>query len=779
MAQAAAQGQAAIDIKAKVQEMKKNELKLRDEVIHLRNSRGQTDEKEDELKKLFDASEMQVLEIQADLKAREDAKTERRRQKKEEAIQKAKEEEIDWKPMSELMNIELDEMDIRMREADAKAEYESIEKGGEVIVEHADLGMKIFHIPASLTFRMLLLDVAEYYGDDPSKFYLCTKKGLIWTMRTKVLQSIHDFEQEMLRYDDFDMEDLHIQFVPKPPEQVVIEDDVYVPPPKPKKTRLTREEHERREKIRSRKNRMDGALRNEFIFHFVFSFCFIMVAMLRVPLMESFEMANSVRAVVEDDFPPELGNNQKAFMDVANDEEMYQFLQNPFIGGIEEWTMGNNNRIVGGFRIMTQRVTPNGCDCSVWAEFDKFGEKCYPSYSEACEDKEPYGPTVIYNNVTSKKWSHFQTRFGMAGTAGRFADYSGSGHALDFDQVWDPDLSKAAEAMKEIEAEGFTDDQTRSVIIMMTVYNQNYNLFVYCKIIFEFTPGGLVYPNAFYTPLKVDLYQTSADQTRLVFEILCAVFLVIFTIRFFMELKMSQWETESCGTAFTSFWTWYEIMMLIIGWACVGMLVWYMFQCQEVAVDVGSKYYLDFDGPAQGFELTGQIYSVGVWLCVMKSFKYMELSSKLSVINTAMAKGAVAMTTFFVIFMMVYMSFVFMGYQIFGPYVEGYSTFFDSVTSLFLSSAGVVDYYDIVMVSPVFAPMFFFMFVIIVVFIMLNMFIGIVCEAFSEASEETGDVTLMDEIDTAYAEVMASIESMMSNKSEEEELARLAKEMAL
>ena len=57
---------------------------------------------------------------------------------------------------------------------------------------------------------------------------------------------------------------------------------------------------------------------------------------------------------------------------------------------------------------------------------------------------------------------------------------------------------------------------------------------------------------------------------------------------------------------------------------------------------------------------------------------------------------------------------------------------------------------------------------------MLNMFIGIVCEAFAEAVEETGDITLADEINTAYEDIAKHFAEMNSNKAEEDELAKVA-----
>lgn len=60
------------------------------------------------------------------------------------------------------------------------------EDGGEVILEHPTLGPKIFHIPAFYSFDDLHRDVCDFYGEDPSTWYLATKKKAVWTGKALV-----------------------------------------------------------------------------------------------------------------------------------------------------------------------------------------------------------------------------------------------------------------------------------------------------------------------------------------------------------------------------------------------------------------------------------------------------------------------------------------------------------------------------------------------------------------------------------------------------------------
>jgi len=554
----------------------------------------------------------------------------------------------------------------------------------------------------------------------------------------------------------------------------------------PKKKPIDQDELDRLARLAARAKRLEAAKRRELLFHLIYVSAILITALLRVSIKESYDMQQAVRAVIEDDFPSELGTNQKSFYDVANAEEMYQFLQHPFMEAMSDppWVIGNNNRIIGGFRILQHRVEPNKC-CTVLAQWlepykKKLGPRapyeCLGNYEPFCAAKNPYGVTVVFNNITTKKYAHWETDDLFAGTDGRFANYDGSGYPLDFEQIWDPDTSKALKGIKELEAQGFVDRQTRAVIVQMPIYSMNFNIFLWVKLIFEFTPGGLVYPKSQYIPLQPVLYGQDQDQERMVFEIIVGTFLLVYTLRFARELCLTKRETGSCMNAFSSFWVPFDLLFLLATWGNAVLLLWYGMNIQHLDVRVDYKYFIDLDGPAHQYELANHLFAISCWLTVIKTFKYMAISQKLGLVNRSLSRGASAVATFFVIYMMIYMAFVLMGYQIFGPYVEGYSSMFKAVVSLFLASSGVVDYHDLVEGSPIFAPLFFFMFVIVIVFVMLNMFIGIICEAFAAESEET-TVSLAEEISMVVQHVKQKYADMRSNKKEEDDLARIAADM--
>jgi len=156
-------------------------------------------------------------------------------QQEAEAIEGADDKIDETLPNKAQLEVDVEMMRKAAAEAAEIASYESIENGGEVIVEHSTLGPKIFHIPAWYTFGMLLRDVTSFYDEDESEFYFATKKGIVWTSKSLVLDSMVKFDKEMSHYEEFEPEDLYVQLKKKPPPPPPAEPP-YVPrKPKPKK----------------------------------------------------------------------------------------------------------------------------------------------------------------------------------------------------------------------------------------------------------------------------------------------------------------------------------------------------------------------------------------------------------------------------------------------------------------------------------------------------------------------------------------------------------------
>jgi hypothetical protein len=91
---------------------------------------------------------------------------------------------------------------------------------------------------------------------------------------------------------------------------------------------------------------------------------------------------------------------------------------------------------------------------------------------------------------------------------GDFATYGGGGYVYEFRGTMNDMLGNVS-LLQDL---SWIDIQTRAVIIQMSLYNPNVNLFIFVTILAEFPSSGGVYPTARVEPLSlIDNYQGRND----------------------------------------------------------------------------------------------------------------------------------------------------------------------------------------------------------------------------------------------------------------------------
>jgi polycystin 1L2 len=94
---------------------------------------------------------------------------------------------------------------------------------------------------------------------------------------------------------------------------------------------------------------------------------------------------------------------------------------------------------------------------------------------------------------------------------GEQATYDGGGYIYQFRGAMNDMISNVS-LLREL---SWLDLQTRAVIIQMSLYNPNVNLFIFVTILAEFLPTGGVHPSARIEPLSLSTtYQGINDDNE-------------------------------------------------------------------------------------------------------------------------------------------------------------------------------------------------------------------------------------------------------------------------
>ena len=138
---------------------------------------------------------------------------------------------------------------------------------------------------------------------------------------------------------------------------------------------------------------------------------------------------------------------------------------------------------------------------------------------------------------------------------------------------------------------------------------------------------------------------------------------------------------------------------------------------------------------------------INIILLLGRILKLMDFQPRLGVITHTLALATVDLIHFFIIFILIFMGFAFIGHVIFGYVSSHFNDMTSSVNSLFQNLLGDITYFledfkNFDGVNFVVGMIYFYAFNIFVLMIMFNFLLAIICDAFGEvkanASESVG-----------------------------------------
>merc|ERR1719510_2416442 len=117
-------------------------------------------------------------------------------------------------------------------------------------------------------------------------------------------------------------------------------------------------------------------------------------------------------------------------------------------------------------------------------------------------------------------------------------------------------------------------------------------------------------------------------------------------------------------------------------------------------------------------------------------FKYISFNKTMTQLASTLARCAGDVAGFGVMFFTVFFAFAQLGYLLFGTQVEDFSSFSNAIFTLLRTILGDFDFYALEKANRILGPIFFLSYVFFVFFVLLNMFLAIINDTYSEVKEE-------------------------------------------
>ncbi|XP_053559279.1 polycystin-2 isoform X2 [Bombina bombina] len=422
------------------------------------------------------------------------------------------------------------------------------------------------------------------------------------------------------------------------------------------------------------------------------------------------------------------------FKTLTTMDDFWKFAEGPLIDGLY-WEMWYNNRskaenqsfiyyenLLLGVPRLRQLKVKNG-SCSVPEDLRDEIKECYDVYSVRNEDTSPFG---LRNGTawmyTKEKDLNSSSHWGLIST------YSGAGYYLDLSR----NREEAAALILTLKNNLWLDRGTRAVFIDFSVYNANINLFCIARLLVEFpATGGLVTSWQFQT-VKLIRYISTFDFFLAACEISFCIFILYYIVEEILEIQVHRLHY------FRSLWNCLDIIIIALSVVVVAINLYRMTSVEgplnKLLEDM--NMFPNFESLAYWQIQFNNVAAVTVFFAWVKLFKFVNFNRTMTQLSTTMSRCAKDILGFAIMFFIIFLAYAQFAYLVFGTQVDDFSTFQDSIFTQFRIILGDFNFNEIEEANRILGPVYFTSFVFFMFFILLNMFLAIINDTYSEVKTD-------------------------------------------
>lgn len=352
---------------------------------------------------------------------------------------------------------------------------------------------------------------------------------------------------------------------------------------------------------------------------------------------------------------------------------------------------------------------------------------------------------------------------------------------------FDTNYTVAAAKIEELRASGnWMDYSMAELLITIVTYNGELQGYAVTELTLEFQLGGTIVPSAYTTTALSNPYQETAPA---VLDVFVAIFFVLALLG--QLLKIRKYCHQGWRRLITDVWFMIEITSssLVIAFYAIWIsIVLLMFNKQfrenlEALVKSDQSWSDDTDGKKNQLILTAVtdsllrvakltialrlVASFAVFVLGMRVLKRFRFHPRLSLLTRTMAYALHQFVSFFVVFIVVFMTFAVSGSVLFGDRVEEFSSLaiaMESCVNMLFGNFDTASISD--MYNPV-GMIYYWVYMIVVSLVLLNMMLAIVLDAYAEVNREADQARGTLDASRVLGNVSYSFAVFMSDRKTE------------
>ncbi|XP_023591340.1 polycystin-2-like protein 2 isoform X3 [Trichechus manatus latirostris] len=448
------------------------------------------------------------------------------------------------------------------------------------------------------------------------------------------------------------------------------------------------------------------------------------------------------------------GDERTNFKSVRSITDFWKFMEGPLLEGLywdswynnkQPYNLKNSSRIyyenilLGVPRVRQLKVRNN--TCKVYSSFQSLMSECYDKYTYENEDLSDFGlkHDTEWKYSTSNSNSPWHWGFvGMYGNGGYIFTLSKSKY-------------KTKDKFIDLRLNSWITRGTRVIFIDFSLYNANVNLFCIIRLVAEFpATGGILTSWQFYS-VKLLRYVSYYDYFIASCEITFCIFLIVFTTQEVKKMK------EFKSAYFKSIWNWIELLLLVLL--------------------ENTEKYSDFYSLAYWHIYYNNIIAITIFFAWIKIFKFISFNKTMSQLSSTLSRCIKDIVGFAIMFFIIFFAYAQLGFLVFGSQVDDFSTFQNSIFAQFRIVLGDFNFAGIQQANRILGPIYFITFIFFVFFVLLNMFLAIINDTYSEVKADYSiarrpDFELGKMIKKSYKNALEKLKLKKDQKDEDREMKR-------
>ncbi|XP_070774070.1 polycystin-2 [Enoplosus armatus] len=431
---------------------------------------------------------------------------------------------------------------------------------------------------------------------------------------------------------------------------------------------------------------------------------------------------------------PLSAGDPSTFRSLSTMEDFWKFTEGPFLNGMY-WEVWYNNKslpenqsliyyenlLLGVPRLRQVKVRNESC--SVHEDLREEVQDCYNMYTPTNEDTSSFGP----KNGTA--WV-YATESEMNGSSywGQVSKYGGGGYYQDLSRT----KEESAIQLKFLKDHLWLDRGTRAVFLDFSVYNGNINLFCIARLLVEFPATGGVVTSWQFQTVRLIRYVSSWDYFVGVCEVAFCLFILYYVVEEVLEIRIHRLHY------FKSLWNCLDVLIVTLSVVAIIINITRTAMVGNLLKGLLENHtaHPSFESLADLQVQFNNVAAVIVFFSWVKLFKFINFNKTMSQLSSTMSRCAKDLVGFAIMFFIIFLAYAQLAYLVFGTQVNDFSTFQASIFTQFRIILGDFEFSEIEEANPVLGPIYFTTFVFFIFFILMNMFLAIINDTYSEVKAD-------------------------------------------